>query len=88
MKSRQSKETTRSKILSAVRLLAVVGVVALAALQLLGIWDNAIDLAIPLLGIVLLIQSVQEWNRQRGAAVCSLCAALFVFGCAMANRLM
>ena len=88
MKSHWKETTALGRTLSLIRLLAAIGVVALAALQLLGIWDNAIDLAIPLLGIVLLIQSVQEWNRQRGAAVCSLFAALFVFGTTVAGRLM
>ena len=66
-----------------VRVVASFLVVVFAALQLLGVWDKAINLAAPLMGIVLLIQSVQEWKQQRGVAIFGLCAALFVFGCAI-----
>jgi hypothetical protein len=87
VKSHGNKAGALSKILSVTRALATVGVFVLAALQLLRVWDEAINLAIPLLGIVLLIQSAQVWKRQRGAAICSLCSALFIFGCAIAGRL-
>ena len=43
-----------------IALLASLLVVVFAALQLLGVWDKAINLAAPLMGIVLLIQSAQE----------------------------
>ena len=35
------------------------------------------------IGVVLLIQSIQEWKQHRGIAVFGLCAALFIFGCAI-----
>ena len=66
-----------------VRVVASFLLVVLAALQLLGVRDKAINLAAPLMGIVLLIQSAQEWKPQRGVAIFGLCAALFVFGCAI-----
>lgn len=44
---------------------------------------GAINLTAPLMGIVLLIQSVQEWKQQRSVAIFGLCAALFIFGCAI-----
>ena len=66
-----------------VRVVASILVVVFAALQLLGVWDKAINLAAPLMGIVLLIQSPQEWKQQRGVAIFGLCAALLVFGCAI-----
>ena len=71
------------KFMLVVRVVASFLVVVFAALQLLGVWDKAINLAAPLMGIVLLIQSAQEWKQQRGVAIFGLCAALFVFGCAI-----
>ena len=71
------------KFMLVVILVASFLVVVFAALQLLGVWDKAINLAAPLMGIVLLIQSAQEWKQQRGVAIFGLCAALFVFGCAI-----
>ena len=71
------------KFMLSVRIVASILVVIFAALQLLGVWDKAINLAAPLMGTVLLIQSVQEWKKRRGVAIFGLCAALFIFGCAI-----
>ena len=71
------------KFMLSVRIVASILVVIFAALQLLGVWDKSINLAAPLMGTVLLIQSVQEWKKQRGVAIFGLCAALFIFGCAI-----
>lgn len=60
-----------------------VAVIILAALQLLGIWENAINVFEPLIGVVMLLQAIQNWNKNRGVAIVSLLAALFVFGCAI-----
>ena len=66
-----------------IRIVTSILVIVLATFQLLGVWDKAINLAAPLMGVVLLIQSVQEWKKQRGVAIFGLCAALFIFGCAI-----
>ena len=83
MKKKLSDISVSSKIMLIVRIIASICVVVFAALQLFGVWDKAINLAAPLMGIVLLIQSVQEWKQQRGVAIFGLCAALFIFGCAI-----
>ena len=72
-----------NKFMLVVRVVISFLVVVFAALQLLGVWDKAINLTAPLMGIVLLIQSIQEWKKQRSVAIFSLCAALFIFGCAI-----
>ena len=71
------------KFMLVVSVVASLLVVVFAALQLLGVWDKAINLAAPLMGIVLLIQSAREWKQYRGVAIFGLCAALFIFGCAI-----
>ena len=71
------------KYMLVVRVAVSILVVLFAALQLLGVWDKAINVAAPLMGIALLFQSVQEWKKQRGVAIFGLCAALFIFGCAI-----
>ena len=83
MKRKWTEMPAADKFMLIVRIVASILVVAFAALQLLGVWDKAINLAAPLMGIVLLIQSVQEWKKQRGVAIFGLCAALFIFGCAI-----
>ena len=83
MKRKWKELPPADKFMLIVRIVASILVVVFAALQLLGVWDKAINLAAPLMGIVLLIQSVQEWKKQRGVAIFGLCAALFIFGCAI-----
>lgn len=83
MKKKLSDISVSGKIMLIVRIIASICVVVFAALQLFGVWDKAINLAAPLMGIVLLIQSVQEWKQQRGVAIFGLCVALFIFGCAI-----
>ena len=83
MKRNWKELSNAEKLMLTVRIAASILVVIFAALQLLGVWDKAINLAAPLMGTVLLIQSVQEWKKQRGVAIFGLCAALFIFGCAI-----
>ena len=78
-----NERTQSDKLMLVVRIVASFLVVVFAALQLMGVWDKAINLAAPLMGIVLLIQSIQEWKQHRGVAIFGLCAALFIFGCAI-----
>ena len=81
MKRKWRDLSQADKFMLIVRVVASIIVVFFAALQLLGVWDKAINLAAPLMGIVLLLQSVQEWKKQRRVAIFGLCAALFIFGC-------
>lgn len=81
MAKKWNETPTSNKIMSIVRIIASICVTIFAALQLFGVWDKAINLAIPLMGMVLLIQSIQEWKQHRGIAILGLCTALFIFGC-------
>ena len=83
MKRKWRDLSQADKFMLIVKVVASIIVVIFAALQLLGVWDKAINLAAPLMGIALLFQSVQEWKKQRGVAIFALCAALFIFGCAI-----
>lgn len=84
MQTKWNEMRTADKVMIAVRMIASVGVIVLASLQLFGVWEQAINVTTPLMGVVLLVQSIQEWKQRRGAAIFSLCAALFVFACAIA----
>lgn len=67
--------------LSIVRIIISVAIVVLALLQLLNVWENAAYVYIPLMGIMMVIQGIQEWKRSRGLAIFSLCTAAFMFVC-------
>ena len=82
MKARWKNMTTQDRIINALIIILSVAVIALAALQLLGIWEDAINVYEPLIGVVLLLQAIYHWKKNRSVAIISLCAAGFVFICA------
>ena len=82
MKARWNNMTTRDRIINVLIIILSVAVIALAALQLLGIWENSINVYEPLIGVVLLLQAKLFWKKNRSVAIISLCAAGFVFICA------
>lgn len=71
------------KVLIITKIACSVIVIILSFMQMVGIWDNAIYVFEPLLGIVMLIQAIEHWRKNRKLAVFSLCGALFVFVCAI-----
>lgn len=68
------------KPLSVAQVVLSLSVIALALLQLLGVWPNAICLYEPLLGALLLIQAVRNWSKSRPVAYISLATAVLLFG--------
>ena len=82
MKARWNNMTTRDRIINVLIIILSVAVIALAALQLLGIWEDSINVYEPLIGVVLLLQAKLFWNMNRKIAVLQLCAAGFVVICA------
>ena len=82
MKARWNNMTAWDRIINVLIIVLSVAVIALAALQLLGIWEDSINVYEPLLGVILLLQANLFWNQNRKNAVIQLCAAGFVFICA------
>ena len=58
-------------------------VIVLAIVQLVGIWEDAAYVYMPLTCIVMLAQTVQNWRKQRGVAIFSLCTAAFILAVAV-----
>ena len=75
--------TTRDRIINALIIILSVAVIVLAALQLLGIWEDAINVYEPLIGVVLLLQAKLFWKKNRKIAIFQLSAAVFIFVCAI-----
>ncbi len=69
----------KSKAIKVAMIVSSIAVIVLATVQLLGFWDNAIMVFEPLMGLNLLLQTVQYWNKSRKTAIFSLCAAIFIF---------
>lgn len=56
-----------------------ISIIVLACMQISGIWKTAINALQPVLGILMLIQTIQNWKKNRVVAKISLCAAILVF---------
>jgi hypothetical protein len=71
------------KVLIIAKIACTVIVIMLALMQLIGIWDKAIYVFEPLLGILMLIQAIENWKKNEKLAIYSLGAALVLFVCAI-----
>ena len=68
MKTKWNEKSTVDKIMLVLRIIISVVVLAGAVLQITGVWDKALNVAIPLLSVVILIQSIQEHREQKKAS--------------------
>ena len=67
------------------RIIISVVVLAGAVLQITGVWDKALNVAIPLLSVLILIQSIQEHKEQKKASaivgyVCFAAMVVMIIG--------
>lgn len=72
----------RNRFLKILRAVLSVLVAVFAFLQLIGVWKNAVFVFEPMLGVVLLLQAIQEWKRNRSLSIVSLCASVLLFSTA------
>ena len=79
MKVNWKEKTMGDKVITLLISLCSSLIVILALLQLTGVWEKAINVFEPLMGVVLLLQAIRFWKEQRIVAILSLCAAVFVF---------
>jgi len=81
MKKSWNEKTTIEKVLVIMRIFISIIVMGAAIIQLLGVWDKAINIAVPLLGILMIVQAIPEWKTNRSVAILSICSAIFIFIC-------
>lgn len=79
IKSIWIQKSTSEKILSLFVSICSIIIIVLAFMQILGIWENSINVFEPLLGVVILIQAIQNWKKNKIVAIFSLCASIFIF---------
>lgn len=85
MKTKWNEKSTADKIMLILRIVISVVVLVGAALQLTGVWDKALNVAIPLLSVLILIQSIQEHREQKKASaivgyVCFVAMVIMIIG--------
>ena len=79
IKDAWSQESTGKKVLSMISVICSIIIIVLAGMQILGVWENAVNVFEPLLGVVLLIQAIQNWKKNKAVAIVNLCASIFIF---------
>lgn len=85
MKTKWNEKSTSDKVLLVLRIIVSIAVLIGAALQLLGVWDRALNIAVPLLSALILIQSIQEHKEQKKASaivgyVCFAAMVVMIIG--------
>lgn len=83
MKAKWNDLSTIDKVITIVSLASSSLVLVFAILQIFNIWDKAINVVIPLMGITMLCQAYTFWNKSRKVAYFSIGAAVFILLCAI-----
>ena len=83
MKTKWDEKSNADKIMLVLRIVISVVVLVSAALKLLSIWDNALIVAIPLLSMLILFQSIQEHRQHKktSAIIGYICVIIMVAMC-------
>lgn len=71
------------KLVTAISIPASLSVVVLAVLQIFDVWDQAVNVFMPLMGVTMLCQAYIQWNNSRKVAYFSIGTAVFIFICAI-----
>lgn len=86
IKKQTPKWKEKSKLekgLTVFGLILSISVILLAALSFVGRGRGAINVMEPLLGLLMLIQTLQFWKYNKDVAIISLMAGIFIFGVAI-----
>ena len=67
MKTKWNEKSTADKIMLVLMVVISLVVLVAAVLQITSVWDKALNVAIPLLSVLILIQSIQEHKEQKKA---------------------
>ena len=81
MKSKWKEAPLLHRIVTIVSILTNLSVVVLAVLQIFDIWNQAINICVPLMGITMLCQAYIQWHTSRKVAYFSFGVAVFIFIC-------
>ena len=85
MKTKWNEKSTADKVLLILRIIVSIAVLIGATLQIMGVWDRALNIAVPLLSALILIQSIQEQKENKKASaiigyVCFVAMVVMIIG--------
>ncbi len=83
MKSKCKDAPLLHKIVTIVSILASLSVVVLAVLQMFDVWNQAINIFMPLMGVTMLCQAYMQWDTSRKVAYFSIGTAVLILICAI-----
>ena len=83
MKTKWKDTPTSHKIVTIISILASLSVVVLAVVQMFDVWNQAINVFMPLMGVTMLCQAYMQWNTSRKVAYLSIGTAAFIFVCSI-----
>ena len=83
MKTNWKNAPLLQKVVTIISIIASLSVLVLAVLQMFDIWDQAINVFMPLMGVTMLCQAYIQWNNSRKVAYFSIGTAVFIFICAI-----
>jgi len=83
VKTKWGNIPTSYKIVMVISILVSLSAVVLAVLQIFDVWDQAINIIMPLMGVTMLCQAYMQWNTSRKVAYFSIGTAAFIFICAI-----
>ena len=81
MKSQWKDKSLLHKIVAIISIIACLSVIVLSTLQIFDIWNEANNITIPMMGVILICQAYLQWNTSRKAAYFSIGASVIVFIC-------
>ena len=83
MKSKWKDVPLTHRMVTIISIGLSLSIVVLGILQIFEIWVYAINVCVPLMGLVNLCQAYIQWNTSRKVAYFSIGTAVFIFICAI-----
>ena len=85
MKTKWNEKSTADTVLLVLRIIVSIAVLIGATLQIMGVWDKALNIAVPLLSVLILIQSIQEQKENKKASaiigyICFVAMVVMIIG--------
>lgn len=74
----RTQKQTDEKVLYVISGICSISIIILACMQILGIWKTAANVFEPLVGVLMLIQTIQNWKKNKAVAKVSLFAAILI----------
>lgn len=68
-----------SKIILVIDILLSIIIIVLCFLHLFRVWEGALNIVEPLMGLFMILQAVKFWKTQRGAAIFSLIIGILIW---------